>query len=207
MIIKNIEEKLQNLNLKQIKRNDVKSFDCNSPIPFKTFDFINGLLYRIDDLSNSSYKLIKENEFTSSILLVKSLIENIAVLWHLSMKIESLTFTKNIQSFENEFKKILFENREVELISIVDNFIAGKDTLKSSYRFILEYSYANFTGTHALYSKMNMEEFYIEYGKDINEDKINTHEQLLFALENFLEVIEPINKNIEENKEKFIELF
>jgi hypothetical protein len=207
VLIKDIELQLKELNSNLLERIDVKSFDCESSIPFKTYDLINGLLYRSHDLASTSFSLIKQKDTTSALLLTKALIESIAGLEYLSFKMGNLSYTKNLESFESVLKSMLFGNSNDEIVSMVNSLIDRSPELASSYSHIDEHSYPDFAGSHGLYAKMNMKEFFVEYEKNINEEKLNSYHQGLQAIHTSLELLESTYKKILEDKENFIALF
>ena len=207
VLIKDIELQLEELNSNLLKRIDVNSFDCESSIPFKTYDLINGLLYRSYDLAATSFSLIKQKETTSALLLIKALIESIASLEYLVFKMGNLSYTKNIESFESVLKSMLFGNDSDDMSNMINSLLDKSPDLASSYAHIDEHSNPDFAGSHGLYAKMNMDEFYIEYGKNINEEMLNSYHQGLLGITTVLGVLETIIKNIEDSREQFIEIF
>jgi len=218
---KEISNKITTINKALPKRVDPAFISHIAKIPYKVYELNASLLWRGYELAEVSLDTLNKNNIASGFLLTRALVETSAMLYYTELQIGKVIAENNINLFDNKIMKLLLGSRNevtnidsLNILTIIDTIDKELEEIKiknygfrKSYDSLSEFAHPNWQGTHGLYGKINFDDLYTDYGKNINNIEsvsvayysINASlEMLLVAYNNILDYNENL-VNICEN--------
>ena len=97
-----------------------RTVSYTAKIPFKALSVRELLIHRIANLSQVACKLLDGEEYLSSIIISRAVVETTAVIYYIDKKMKECLDKDNIEGFDDTVIKLLFGSRNemTEVISI-----------------------------------------------------------------------------------------
>jgi len=154
-----LEEKL--IELRSLETNTVQHFQYSNiaKLPFKVHSFIEIMNCRMIDFCDSANILITNNHIVPSLALIRSLFENIAIIYRIKLSVDkSLNLNMLADDFDDLLTKIIFGTRygsEIEAINILthlEKLDKDYNGIRKFYDELCEFVHPNCDGVQSSYS-------------------------------------------------------
>lgn len=131
-----------------------------SKIPFKVLSLKELVLFRTTDFCECIFILIKNNKFIPSFVLIRSIIENLAVLNYLSVIILKAINEKSIKEFDNEIMIQILGTRDdneneywsKNILTLLEKLDKRYSNFMKYYSILSEIAHPNHDGLLNVYS-------------------------------------------------------
>ncbi len=157
-----ISKKINDLRLLQTHCINNFQYSKTAKIPFKVHSFIEIMNCRMLDFSESTEILIYGNHLVPAMTLIRSLFENVAVLFQVVTAMDhSLKSHKIVDNFDGNLTSLTFgtrydnEIKAVNIITQIDKLEKEYVGIKSLYDNLCEFVHPNWDGVQGSYSELN----------------------------------------------------
>lgn len=162
-----------------------KEISAISKLPFKVIALIHALHHRAMDLAKSSYEQYENKSFLSSAILIRSLMETVALVFLLQKKLNRVTEENNMGEIDDFLMNSTFGGRSEDssltspnILTAIDHTDKKYEKFRQMYDTLSEFVHPNWSGTSGLYSKLDDDEVSamkgkVSFGKNVNSDAPN----------------------------------
>jgi hypothetical protein len=198
------------LKMSLIHRTDPAQVSLIAKIPYKALNLKEALLYRATDLSDASCILIDEENFVSAACTTLAFQETLATLYYINGKIKHAISSEDVSQLDETLMKILMGLKNnpdlpdpIDIPIILDLLHREIPIFRVAYDGLSELSHPYWAGTAGIYTKINKEKLWTNFGKNISL-KADTRGQIVFALHSGLELLVHIYDELAEFLPKLI---
>jgi hypothetical protein len=128
-------------------------------------------IYRVTDLCLESCQAWQREKPAVSFLLMRSLMENAAVIYDMALKTKMYLGENDLDKISDlidnrAFGTKLFENmpKTINLLTAIDNVTKKDKGFRPTYEFISEFCHPTYSSLTGLYGKLNKEGIYFDVG-------------------------------------------
>lgn len=148
-----------------------------SKIPFKVLSIRELMIWRVSDLSESAIRLIDNFNIVGAIIIIRSVIESVSLIYYLNTKVENSIEKKSIEGLDDNLMRLLMGGRlaeskteSINVLTLVDHLSKIAPGVRKYYDDLSEFAHPNWSGSLGSYGTINKEEMKIEFGilKDLN---------------------------------------
>jgi hypothetical protein len=148
-----------------------------SKIPFKVLSIRELMIWRVSDLSESAIKLIENFKIVGAIIVIRSIIESVALIYYLLTKVENSIENKSIEGLDDKLMRLLLGGRlaesdaeSINVLTLVDHLSKIAPGVRKYYDDLSEFAHPNWSGSLGSYGTINKNEMKLEMGilKDLN---------------------------------------
>lgn len=156
-----------------------------SKLPYKVMTFVNSMNWRMKECAESAILLLESNYTHPSLMLIRSAMENAAIIVKLADIVADVIERKEIVDaddedlmrllFANNYRKdepIIGEYDECYKAERIGKHVKRADELypgfKRYYGYLCEFVHPNYDGVNLSYSLLNIEEGYTDFGPQLN---------------------------------------
>lgn len=156
-----------------------------SKLPYKVMTFVNSMNWRMKECAESAILLLESNYTHPSLMLIRSAMENAAIIVKLADIVADVIERKEIVDaddedlmrllFANNYRKdepIIGEYDECYKAERIGKHVKRADELypgfKRYYGYLCEFVHPNYDGVKLSYSLLNIEEGYTDFGPQLN---------------------------------------
>src|SRR5690625_34690 len=159
-----------------------KEISAISKLPFKVIALVHALHHRAMDLAKSSYEQYEQKSFLSSAILIRSLMETVALVFLLYKKLHQVNEEKKIGEIDEFLMNSTFGGRTEDstltspnILTAMDHTNKKYDKFRQMYDSLSEFVHPNWFGTSGLYSKLDDDEIgamkgKVSFGKNVNSE-------------------------------------
>ena len=148
---------------------DPAAVSIESKIPFKVLSIRELMLWRISDISDSAHELYKNEEIVSAIILTRSVMESVSVLFVLLEKLEKALEEDSIERLDDDVMRLLLGGRledsyfqSFNIITLIDKLDKWSNGFRKAYDELSEFAHPNWSGCLGSYGKIDEEKFLLE---------------------------------------------
>lgn len=189
-----------------------------SKLPYKVMAFVNSMNWRMKECSYATVQLLESDLVLPALMLIRSLMENVAITIKLSDVVKTVVERKAVNDSDDEdLMRILFGNNypkddpfiepddESLKASRIGKHIKRADELypgfQKYYKYLSEFVHPNSDGVCQSYSELLIEEDETHFGPRLNSahelyDAFTT--TLVLSLKIYLKQLDCIQNNLEE---------
>ena len=199
-----------------------KEYSNLSKLPYKVMTFVNSMNWRMKECGEAALLLLESDYTHPSLMLIRSAMENAAIIISLADVIDDVIERKNVSAeTDKKLMLLLFGNnyRKDDPFTGIDDKLykaerIGKHVKRAEelypgfqryYSYLCEFVHPNYDGVSQSYSVWHIDEDYTTFGPNLK----SSHElydaftiTLVLALSIYLDQIQ----SIEDNLENFIHL-
>lgn len=199
-----------------------KEYSNLSKLPYKVMNFVNSMNWRMKECGEAALLLLESDYTHPSLMLIRSAMENAAIIISLADVIDDVIERKNVSAeTDKKLMLLLFGNnyRKDDPFTGIDDKLykaerIGKHVKRAEelypgfqryYSYLCEFVHPNYDGVSQSYSVWHIDEDYTTFGPNLK----SSHElydaftiTLVLALSIYLDQIQ----SIEDNLENFIHL-
>ena len=199
-----------------------KEYSNLSKLPYKVMTFVNSMNWRMKECGEAALLLLESDYTHPSLMLIRSAMENAAIIISLADVIDDVIERKNVSAeTDKKLMLLLFGNnyRKDDPFTGIDDKLykaerIGKHVKRAEelypgfqryYSYLCEFVHPNYDGVSQSYSVWHIDEDYTTFGPNLK----SSHElydaftiTLVLALSIYLDQIQ----SIEDNLEHFIHL-
>lgn len=169
LLINNIREHL-------VSSVEASSFPSNTMIPFRTFSLRESLLHRISNLGSNAYDLFYKQNALSGIIIVRSILETVSILYLLTDKIEKAIESNELESFDKYLNRLILGSKNkstdikaINVLSGIDSWTKKEKGIRKMYNDLSEFAHPNWWGNLAAMGKVDKDKFRLVLGKENNK--------------------------------------
>lgn len=144
-------------------------------IPHKVLCWREALYYRTTELARGALDLYNSKRYTSSILLIRGLMETTAFVYWLLRRIRISIETRSVGDIDDFLMRGLLGGREPEaslkaynVLSAIDHLDKEVSGFRSDYDWLSEFAHPNSFGTHGSYAQVDQEKLTVNFGWYLN---------------------------------------
>lgn len=188
----------QNIKKHLPKTADPASASFKAKMPFKALSIRELMIWRVSDLSESAIKLIDNFNIVGAIIIIRSIIESVALIFYLYKKVENSIENKTIDGVDDKLMRLLLGGKladskveAINALTLVDQLSKTAPGVREYYDDLSEFAHPNWSGSFGSYGTLNEKEMKLELGilKDLNSYPYNIALKSLNAsLETFSDV-------------------
>lgn len=171
--LKDIKRKIIQMKKAIPKIVDPAKYGIHSKTHFKAEEFKELTLLRMVDISECAFFLFKHNRIIPALIMTRSAIETLAVIYYFYIELNNVLESKIItESFVNKLDRLIlgnnFEKTEdnpftpIHIMDCIRTLGKAEKGLKESYDFLCEFCHPNEYGMLNGYSTMNKEYIFSE---------------------------------------------
>lgn len=168
------------------ERIQIAALSMESKLPFKALTLKELLLHRVSVLATSAVELFEQERAIPAVVLTRSIVETLAVLYALHERLISFLKTKNISDLDNFLMQSLMGARNqpdlpnpINILTLIDRVEKTVPGFRSVYDNLCEYTHPNWAGTFGAFGKIDKLNFEICLGPS---RRTNAWETGVFAL-------------------------
>lgn len=197
-IKKQLEESklyVKGLKMSLVSRTDPAQVSLISKAPFKALQIREALLYRVTDLADASCGLVDAMNLVSAACITRAFQETLAALFYINRKVKKAISDKDITTLDDTLMKSLLGAKNnpdicdpINVLTMIDKVEKEIPGFRNVYDNLSELSHPNWAGTLGIYSKINQEELWVDFGRNIRL-KDTTQVQIVNTLQAGLELV------------------
>jgi hypothetical protein len=140
-------------------------------LPFKVLNYCEALIWRIAELARAALQTFEAQQFAAAIVLTRAAVETNAALWYLDEKVSTALKQKKLGDLDNCVMRLLsgtyaweeFPNpiRVGKFVERIERSVPG---FQEQYNRLSEYAHPNARGTAGLYSTIDRENIFVDFG-------------------------------------------
>ena len=169
LLVNNIRETL-------VSSVEASSFPSNTMIPFKTFSLRESLLHRISDLGSTAYNLFYEQNALSGIIITRSILETVSILYLLTDKIEKRIESEDLELFDKYLTRLILGSKNkssdfeaINVLSGIDSWTIKEKGIRKMYNDLSEFAHPNWWGNLAIMGKIDRNNYKLDFGKEFRK--------------------------------------
>lgn len=165
---------------------DIAALDVWSKAPYKALVVREALIWRTEELGRVAIECLERHDYAASMILIRSIIENSALVWRLKSILESRSKNDAAKIHEILDKMLMGWKGDPEfpeafnVLTLVDHLDREVPGVRKSYDSFSEHAHPNYRGVHGLYAKVDYEKFVTHFGRGIRTE--NTAKMAISAL-------------------------
>jgi hypothetical protein len=186
---------VRGLRISLVSRTDPAQVSLIAQIPYKALQIREALLYRATDLADASCALIDTENLVSAACTTRAFQETLAALFYVNRKVKKAIDDENVSALDETLMKALMGSKNnpdmpdpINVLKMVDRVEKEIPGFRDIYDILSELSHPNWAGTLGIYTKIDTEKLWTDFGKNIRP-KGNRREQIVFTLHAGLELI------------------
>jgi hypothetical protein len=140
-------------------------------LPFKVLNYREALIWRVAELARAALQTFEAQQFAAAIVLTRAAVETNAALWYLDEKVSTALNQKKLGDLDDYVKRLLFGTygwekfpdpiRVGKFMESVERRVPG---FRDQYNTLSEYAHPNAHGTARLYSTIDRENIFVDFG-------------------------------------------
>ncbi len=157
-----------------VARTDPSQVSVTAKIPYKALEIREAILYRATDLADAACMLLEKENLVSAACIARALQETVAVLFYANRRVKDTIDNKSIDGLDEDLMAILVgakNNPDLptpkSIMTMIDRVDKEIPTFRTVYDNLSEIVHPNWAGTLGLYSKVNKEKVWTDFGKNI----------------------------------------
>ena len=157
------------LNLPKVY--DIASISTTSKLPFKALSIREVIIHRVSELSESACYLFEAKKHVSAFIIIRSLMETVAILYWLNDRIKKVNKTKHIGNIDHFFMRLFFGCRDDEklpdpynVLKAIDKINENFNGFRKMYDDLSEFAHPNWAGLAGSYSELDKKNFKVSFG-------------------------------------------
>jgi hypothetical protein len=165
---------VESLRSSLVKRTDPAQVSTIAKIPYKALEIREALLYRATDLADAACMLFEKENLVSAACVSRALQETVAVLFCVNRRVKETIKNKDIDRLDDDLMIILMgtkNNPELpdpkNILSMIDRVDKEIPSFRALYDNLSEFAHPNWAGTLGIYSKINKEKVWTDFGRNI----------------------------------------
>lgn len=166
ILVNNIQDNL-------VSSVEASSFPSNTKIPFKTLSLRESLLHRISDLSLTAYDLFYKKNALSGIIITRSILETVSILYSLNDKIEKTIESKDLVSFHEYLLRLMLGSKNkssdieaINVLSSIDIWAKENNKIRKLYDDLSEFAHPNWWGNLGIMGNIDRKNYTVNFGKE-----------------------------------------
>jgi hypothetical protein len=171
-LIDEVTQRLQTLSQSLVRRLEAEDVSIREKLPFHVVQNREGLAWRLAELSQDALQAMQAGRLASASLLVRAAVETVAALWYLQKKVADAIQSHSTAELHATLHRLLLGSRTSELLPEAINVLTFVDAVEKDlegfrHQFdqLCEYAHPNWAGTASLFSKTNLEERAVNFGR------------------------------------------
>ncbi len=155
-------------------RVDAMAISPTAKLPFKALSYREGLIWRMTELSRSAFEGFENGKMASAILLTRAAVETSAALWYLRAKVSAAVESRAVGSIDDYLMRMLLGSKTIpempqpiNVLTFVDRVDKDIEGFRRHYDELSEFAHPNWSGTAGLYSKVDRENFWTDFGSHL----------------------------------------
>ena len=169
LLVNNIRENL----VSSVKKS---SFPSNTMIPFNTVCLRESLLHRISDLGYTAFNLFYEQNVLSGIIITRSILETVSILYLLTEKIEKTIESEDLELFDKYLVRLTEGSKNkssdfeaINVLSGIDSWAKKEKKIRKMYDDLSEFAHPNWWGNLAIMGKVDRNNYKLDFGKEFRK--------------------------------------
>ena len=140
-------------------------------LPSKVLSYREALIWRVAELARAALQTFETQQFAAATVLTRAAVETNAALWYLDEKVSAALNQKKLGNLDACVMRLLagtyaweeFPNpiRVGKFVECVERSVPG---FKEQYDALSEYAHPNARGTTGLYSTIDRENIFVDFG-------------------------------------------
>lgn len=140
-------------------------------LPFTVLNYREALIWRVAELARAALQTFEAQQFAAAIVLTRAAVETNAALWYLDEKVGTALKHKKLGDLDDCVMSLLsgtyaweeFPNpiRVGKFVECVERSVPG---FREQYNRLSEYAHPNAHGTTGLYSTIDRENIFVDFG-------------------------------------------
>ena len=170
-LMEEIKDRLSSIESSLPRQMDILAVSPRSKLPFKALSYRETLIWRMTELSRTAYEAFASDRLASAIILTRGAVETVAALWYLRMKVSAAVKAGAVGDIDSYLMRLFGGNRidkempqAINVLNFVDSVEKELEGFRHQYDILSEYAHPNWSGTTGLYSKIDRENFCVDYG-------------------------------------------
>jgi len=158
-----------------VSRTDPAQVSVIAKVPYKALEIREALLYRATDLADAACMLFETENLVSAACITRAFQETLAVLFCVNRKVKKAIKDKNINHLDEDLMKILMGAKNISempdpinILKMIDRVDKEIPTFRAVYDNLSELAHPNWAGTLGIYSKINKENIWTDFGRNIS---------------------------------------
>jgi hypothetical protein len=195
-----------------ISRTDPAQVSLIAKIPYKALQIREALLYRATDLTDASCMFIDAHNFVAAACTTRAFQETFASLFYVNREVKKAINDGDLAYLDESLMKSLMGSKNnpdmpdpVNVLTMIDRVDKEVPDFRSVYDILCELSHPNWAGTLGIYTKINKEKLWVDFGQNIRL-KDSTQSQVIFTLHACLSLIAHIYDEFAELLPKLIKI-
>lgn len=175
-LLEEIRNRLSDIEACLPDKIDILAVSPRSKLPFKALTYRETLIWRMAELSRSAYEAFVNNNLASAILLTRGAVETCAALWYLRNKVSAVVQAGSLGDIDTYLMRLIAGTRidqempqAINVLNFVDSVEKDLEGFRQQYDILSEIAHPNWSGTAGLYSKIDQENFRVDYGSNPRE--------------------------------------
>ena len=171
-----IRERLSAIEASLPRQMDILAASPRSKLPFKALSYRETLIWRMAELSRTAYECFVNDQLASAILLTRGALETCAALWYLKKKVSAAVKAGVVGDIDTYLMRLFGGSRidqympqAINVLNFVDAVEKDLEGFRHQYDVLSEFAHPNWSGTTGLYSKIDKENFAVDYGSNPRE--------------------------------------
>lgn len=176
-LMNEIRARLDLLEQNLPRRVDPIAVSRTAKLPFKALSHREALAWRMAELGRSAFESFQNEKLTSAIMLTRAAVETSAVLWYLCAKVDSAVEAGSVGDIDNYLMRLIVGSRTdpdmpqaINVLKFVDCVDKDIDGFRHQYDVLSEFAHPNWAGTTSLYSNVDLENLWIDFGSNPGDD-------------------------------------
>ena len=173
----------------------IASLTLKSKIPFKALSIRELLIHRLSALAINAVELLEKGHVVSGVVLTRSVVETVAVLYVLHERIFRYLENNNLKDFDDFLMRCLLGSRNktgkreaINILNAIDRVDKKHSGFRIAYDGLCEYTHPNWAGTMGAYGKIDKMKFELKLGgRDRTKAKMKGSLALVVSLLMFKE--------------------
>lgn len=186
---------VKSLRMSLVSRTDPAQVSLTAKIPYKALQIREALLYRATDLADASCVLADMQNLISATCTTRAFQETLAMLFYINRKVKKAIDDQNFSVLDETLMKALTGSKNnpamrdpINILTMVDRVEKEIPGFRGVYDNLSELSHPNWAGTLGIYTKIDREKLWVDFGKNIRL-KDTTQRQIVFTLRAGLELV------------------
>lgn len=140
--------------------------------PYKALVIRGGLLWRSEELGRLAIEALSNNDRAVGITLSRSVIENVALHWRLSIIVRDRGQTSRALLDETLTKMLMGWRGDDEfpsafnVLTMIDHLDREVEGVRAVYDQLSEVAHPNYSGVHGLFAQVDQKNFVTHFGND-----------------------------------------
>lgn len=183
------------LRMGLVSRTDPAQVSVIAKIPYKALEIREALLYRATDLADAACILFEKNNLVSAACISRAFQETLAVLFYVNREVKKAIKDKDVEHLDESLVKTLMGAKNnpdmpdpINILTMIDKVDKEIPKFRAVYDNLSELSHPNWAGTIGIYTKINKEKVWTDFGRNIKIGDA-TRNQGIISLHAGLELI------------------